>query len=96
MNLNEFLPIILYILLIVLIILLIILIFRLINTLKKIDLIVDDVNNKVKSLDGVFNLVDGVSSKMNLISDRFLGFILSITNRLFKDKKTKKEEVEDE
>ncbi len=90
MEINEFLPTIIYILLIVLIILLIILIVRLLKTMKKVDLIVDDVNNKVKSLDGVFSLVDGVTNKMNLISDRFLGFILSITNKLFG--KGKKEE----
>ena len=94
MEINELLPIIIYILLIVLIILLIVLIIRLLKTMKKVDLIVDDINNKVKSLDGVFNLVDGVSSKMGLISDKFFGFILSITNKLFS--KRKKEENEDE
>lgn len=90
--LNEFLPIIIYILLIVLIILLIIIAIKVTKTMNKVDALVDDVDNKMKSLDPVFDLVEGVSSKATLISDKFLGFILRITNKLFSKKETKEEE----
>lgn len=91
--LNEFLPIIIYILLIVLIILLIVVAIKVSKTLDKVDNTVSDVNDKLKSLAPAFTLVEGVTSKAGLISDKFLGFILSIVNKLFKnEKKDDKEE----
>ena len=89
--LNEFLPIIIYILLIVLITFLIIIAIKVSKTMDKVDSLVEDVDNKMKSLNPVFDLVEGVSSKATLISDKFLGFVLRITNKLF-SKKGKKEE----
>ena len=56
--LNEIFPVILYGLLIILVVVLIILVVKLIKTISKVDLVVDDVNLKVKKLDGVFNIVD--------------------------------------
>lgn len=90
--LNEFLPIIIYILLIVLITFLIVVTVKLSKTMDKVDSIVDDVDSKLKSLDPVFDLVEGVSGKANLISDRFLSFVLSFVNKLFKSKKKEKKE----
>ena len=90
--LNEFLPIVIYILLIVLIILLIMICYKLSKTMDKVDKIVDDVDGKMKSLDPAFTLVEGVTSKAALISDKFLGFILGITNILFKGKKEEKKD----
>ena len=60
--LNEFLPIVIYILLVVLIILLIILAYRLIKTMDKVKLIVDSVDEKVSSLNGVFAVIDRFSN----------------------------------
>ena len=90
--LNEFLPIIIYILLIVLIVLLIMIVIKVSKTLDKVDKTVDDVNSKLQSLDPAFTLVEGVTSKAALISDKFLSFVLGITNKLFKSKKKDKEE----
>ena len=90
--LNEFLPIIVNILLIVLITIAIIIAIKLSKTMDKIDAMVEDVDYKLKSLDPVFDLVEGVSSKAGLIGDKFLGFVLSIANKLFKNKKGDKEE----
>ena len=89
--LNEFLPIIIYILLIVLITILIIVAIKISKTMDKVDLLVDDTANKMKTLDSLFALVEGVSSKANLISDTFLSFVLSIVNKLFKKKGNKEE-----
>ena len=90
--LNEFLPIIIYILLIVLITILIVLAIKASKTMDKIDNMVDDVDSKLKQLNPVFELVEGVSSKATLISDRLLSFVLSMVNKLFKSKKKGKKE----
>ena len=90
--LNEFLPIIIYILLIVLITILIVISIKVSKTMDKVDALVDDVDSKMKSLDPVFTLVEGVTGKATLISDRFLSFVLGIVNKLFKNKKGNKEE----
>ena len=92
--LDEFLPIIIYILLIVLITILIIIAVKVSKTMDKVDSLVDDVDGKLKALDPAFTLVEGVTSKATLISDKFLGFVLSITNKLFKNEKKKDKEEE--
>ena len=93
MTLDEFLPIIIYILLIVLIILLIVVSVKVIKILNKVDVMADDIDKKLGSLDPVFNLVENVTKKTTLISDKFLSFILGITNKIFKsNKKENKEE----
>ena len=84
--LSTFLPIIIYILLIVLLFLLIYFVMKLTKTMDKVDKLVDDANSKMEKIDPVFDLVEGVSTKATLISDRFLGFILKITNKLFSKK----------
>ena len=89
--LNEFLPIIIYILLIVLIILLIVIAIKVSKTMNKVDALVDDVDGKLKSLDPVFSLVEVVTGKATLISDKFLSFVLGITSKLFRTKKDKED-----
>ena len=93
--LNEFLPIVIYILLVVLIILLIILAYRLIKTMDKVKLIVDSVDEKVSSLNGVFAVIDRFSNGFSIVGDRFIDFIVGIFTKLFSHKKSKKEEEED-
>ena len=72
-------------LLIVLVIILIVLALKTLDTLNKVDAILDDTKKKLDSLDGVFNLVDNVSEKLTLVTDTIVGsivnFITSIFNR---------------
>ncbi len=81
----EFLGVILDSLLIVLVIILIVLALKTLDTLNKVDAILDDTKKKLDSLDGVFNLVDNVSEKLTLVTDTIVGsivnFITSIFNR---------------
>lgn len=81
----EFLGVILDSLLIVLVIILIVLALKALDTLNKVDAILDDTKKKLDSLDGVFNLVDNVSEKLTLVTDTIVGsivnFITSIFNR---------------
>ena len=88
----KILPIILYILLSILVVVLIVLIFRAMNTLKKVDETLDDVNIKMGKLNGVFNLVDRSADAINLFTNKMVGIITTGVVNLFKKSKEKKEE----
>lgn len=90
--LKEIFPVILYGLLIILVIVLIILAIKLIGTLKKVDKVVDDVNGKVKSLNGVFSIIDHTTDALSGFGDKIVNIISSGINTLLSIKKKKKEE----
>ena len=79
----EFLPIILYVLGSILLVVLIILGVKLINTMNKIDSIVNDINGKMKSLNGFFSVIDFTTDKLAMLSDRVVETISSFIRRLF-------------
>lgn len=83
----QSLSIIFYILLIVLVIALIVLVINSIKTLSKVDRLVDDVTDKSRKLDGLFNIVDMATDAMVGISDTIVGFVTDGISRLFKRKK---------
>lgn len=82
----EVLPIILYILGSILLVVLIILCVKLIITMNKIENVVDDINTKVKTLDGFFSVIDFTTDKLAMLSDRVVETISSFIKRLFKRK----------
>ena len=82
----EFLPVVLYILGSILLVVLIILGIKLIVTMNKIENIVDDINGKVRSLNGLFSAIDYTTDKLAMISDRFVDTIASIIRRIFNRK----------
>lgn len=86
-DLNELLTIILYLALIVLVIVFIVLGIRLMHTLKKIDVILDDVNNKMSKVDGVFNIIDMTTDYATSIGDKIIGTISNIISTLMGRKK---------
>ena len=93
----SFLPIIIYILLIILLIIGIILGIKSIITINKVEKVVDDVNEKVESLNGLFQLVDFTTDKLVSITDKVVDGISSLASRLFyKKKKNKEEDTENE
>ena len=93
--LNEIFPVILYGLLIILVIVLIILAIKIIGTLKRVDKVVDDVNGKVKSLDGVFSVIDHTTDALSGFGDKLVNIVSSGINALLSIKKKKKEEEEE-
>ncbi len=95
-DLNEFLPVLLYILLIVLVIVLIVLGIKLIKTTKKVDAVLDEVNEKMGKVDGVFNIIDKPTDYASGISDRIIGAIAGFLTGIVKKKNRKDEEDEDE
>ena len=90
----EFLPIVIYILLIIILIVGIILGVRFIVLLGKAQRVVDDVNEKVRSLDGLFHIIDTATDKVVLVTDVIMGFIAKIFVKDEEEKRitTKKKE----
>lgn len=92
----EFLEIMLYVLGSILLVVLIILGIKLIISVDRFNLILDNVEKKMKSIDNVFNVIDKVADSCALLSDRVVEFLSSFLSRLFIKKKNKKEKIEEE
>ncbi len=92
----ETLQIIIYALLIILIVVAIVIGVRLIITLHKVDLLIDDVSAKVKTLDRVFEVIDVFNNKMSALGDSVVGFISGGIRRIFKKRKKYSYDEEEE
>ena len=97
--LSELLPVILYFLLGVLVVVVIFFFVKLIDTLTKTNLLLDDLNKKSKSLDGLFNTIDEVSESISSANTKIVTGLTKLTAKLFRRNKRKnkmKEFEEDE
>lgn len=94
--LKDLFPVILYFLLIILVIVLIVLVVRLLSTLKKVDLVVEDVNRKVNKLNGLFEVIDTATDTLSIMSNRVVSIITNGIDKLFTKKQKKKEDEENE
>ena len=95
MEATELLLILLYVLGSILLVVLIILGIKLINTMNKINVVVDDINKKVSSLDGLFSVVDMATDKLALLSDRMVDGITFLIKKIFSHKKRKEDEIDE-
>ncbi len=86
-DLEQLLPILLYISLIILVIFLIVLIIRLIKTLNRVDIILDDVNRKMIKVDGLFDIIDRTTDYASSISDKVISSISNAINFVFRRKR---------
>lgn len=86
----DALTIVLYVLGSILLVVLIILGIKMIITMNKIEIVVDDINKKVKSLDGFFSMVDLTTDKLAMLSDKFVDAASSLIKRLFRRKEDEK------
>jgi hypothetical protein len=93
--LETLLPILLYTAGITLLVVLIIIGIKFIGTMNKLDDIVDDVDKKVKSLNGVFHIIDTTTDKISILTDKVVDVISAFVIKLFKKKYNKKEEEEE-
>ena len=94
----EFLQILLYVLGSILLLSLIILTIKLIMSIDRINAILDDVEDKMKTIDEVFSVVDKITDSVSLMSDRIVDGLAGIISKIFTTKKkTKqiKEEMEE-
>ena len=90
----HFLPIIIYVLLIILLVIGIILGVRSIKTMKKVEKVVDDVNDKVESLNGLFKVVDFTTDKLVLMADKVVDGVSRVASKLFFKRKNMNKEEE--
>ena len=93
--LYEFLPILIYVLVAALLVVLIVLGVKLIDTVNKTNAVLDDIEKKSKSLDGVFATIDSVTDAVSLVSDKLVEGAAALVGKLFSLRK-KKNKVEDE
>ena len=94
--LTHILPIIIYMLLIVFLIICIVIGLKLIKTMNKVDQIVDNVEGKVNSLNGLFNIIDKTSLKIAGIYEKSTDLITKFINKMLSFKNKRKDEDEDE
>ena len=88
------LPIIIYFLLIVLLIIAIVIGIKLITTMNKVDKLVEDVNEKLESLNDIFNMAEYISGKMSAISETIIGVVTTAISKIFK-KFNKESEIDE-
>lgn len=93
--LQQLVPIILYFLLCILVVVIIILVIKLIKILKNVNILLEDIQNKSQKLDGVFNVIDNVSTSVSSFGDKIVKFISTSIKKILK-KKRKEEDLEDE
>ncbi len=91
----QFLPIVIYFLLIIILVIGIVLGIKSIITITKVEKVVDDVNDKVQSLNSVFSIIDFTTDKLAMITDRAVELISSIFSKLFIGKKKKGEDKDE-
>ena len=92
----EFLEIMLAVLGIILLVVLIVLSIKLIMITTRINNLLDDAQEKMKTVNRLFMVVDKVSDSVSLVSNRFVDTIANIISKLFtKNNKVKKEEEEE-
>lgn len=90
--LNIVLPVLLYTFGIILLIVLIILGIRLIQILDKVDRVVDNVEEKVNSLNGFFNVLDKTSYGMSIVGDKIVSGLIGVFSKIFNKNKKKEED----
>ena len=91
----DVLPIILYTLGSILLVVLIILGIKLIQTIDRANVVLDDIEQKSKSLNGFFNIVDGLSNTIAVVGDRVIDGVSGMISHFFHKRKKKKEENEE-
>lgn len=91
---NVFLPVLVYSLLSVLIVVLIVLGIRLLETVNRVNKLLDDVEKKMDSMNGLFNVMDFVTTKATVLTDTIASTIIGAVSNLVKKRKQKKEDVE--
>ena len=84
MQVEQLLPVILYLLLYILIIAVTIFIIRCIYLLKKVDQLVDDMNYKMRTLNGVFEVIETSTDTIKQTSNKIIKFIVSTVKKIFR------------
>ncbi len=93
--LTAILPVLLYIFGIILLIVLIILGIRMIQVLDKVDRIVDNVEEKVNSFNGFFEVLDRTGYGISVIGDKVINLFSSMISKIFNKNKKDEEDFDE-
>ena len=63
--------------------------------MNKVEKVVDNVNEKVESLNNVFNLIDFTTDKIAAFTDRVVDVVGSVVSKLLFRKNRKKDDYEE-
>lgn len=85
-----------YILGSILLIVLIILGVKLVNTVNRLNVVLDDLDAKIKKFDNAFHFVDLFADNMALIGDKIIDGTSYLIRKVFNKNKKGKEEIENE
>lgn len=91
----NFLPLVIYILLIILLVIGIVLGIKTIITMNKVEKVVDNVNDKVESLNSVFSIIDFTTDKIASFTEKAVEAIGSLFSKLFLRGKKRKDSEEE-
>lgn len=94
--LNELFPIILYFLGAVLLVVIIMLVIKLLSTVDKINILLDDVEEKSQSLNGLFDALESVGNTISKANSGIAGFITNMTKKVYKMRKKMKRKKQEE
>ena len=86
------LPLLLYFSGFILLVILIILSLRLLKIMNRMDLIIENVDKKVRSLDGIFSLIDFCTDKISNITNKLVDRLTNIVIGVNKNKYNNKDE----
>lgn len=86
-DINTLLRIIIYISCIILLVIGIILEIRLLRLTEKTDRILTSIENKVNSLNGIFNIIDKTTNSIEMIGNKVIDKVTNLFTKLFKKKK---------
>ena len=90
--LYQLLPILIYVLLCILLVVLIILGIKLIDTVDKTNAVLDDLEKKSKSLDGIFSTIDNITDAVSTVSDKVVEGISTVVGKVLSIRKKLKKE----
>ncbi len=94
--LYDIFPLVLYFLGAVLLVVIIILMTKLISTVEKVNILLDDIEEKSQSLNGLFAAIEGVGNTLATANNRITGFFAGIIKKLIKKKNSKKNKKEED
>ena len=92
----DVLPIILYVLGAVLLVALIVLTIKLIYSVERINVLLDGVERKMKTVDKIFGAVDNMADAFSALSDKVVDGIAGIINKVFGRRKKRNRDLEEE
>ena len=95
-SLSSILPIVIYVLLIIFLTIAIILGIKAVFMLDKVNLLVEDVTTKVKTLDRIFKVIDLASDKVPAVGESIISYTTKLFGKMFRKKMKDMEDDEDE